>query len=56
MVDEKMTLRSLVAVLAELTMGCALVRRGDKCVGIIQERDVLAALSGHADRGGRRPT
>lgn len=48
-VDEKVTLRSLAATLSELAMGCALVRRGDKWVGIISERDVLAALAGDAD-------
>lgn len=48
-VDEKVTLRSLAGVLSELAMGCALVRRGDDRVGIISERDVLAALSGDAD-------
>jgi CBS domain-containing protein len=48
-VDEKMTLRSLAGILSELAMGCALVRRGDDWVGIVSERDVLAALSGDAD-------
>jgi CBS domain-containing protein len=48
-VDEKMTLRSLARILSELAMGCALVRRGDDWVGIVSERDVLAALSGDAD-------
>jgi CBS domain-containing protein len=48
-VDERMTLRSLAATLSQLAMGCALVRRGDDWVGIISERDVLAALSGDAD-------
>jgi CBS domain-containing protein len=48
-VDEKMTLRSLAATLSQLAMGCALVRRGDEWVGIVSERDVLAALSGDAD-------
>jgi CBS domain-containing protein len=48
-VDEKMTLRSLAATLSQLAMGCAVVRRGDDCVGIASERDVLAALSGDAD-------
>lgn len=48
-VDEKVTLRSLAATLSELAMGCALVRRGDDWVGIISERDVLAALAGDAN-------
>jgi CBS domain-containing protein len=48
-VDEKVTLRSLAATLSQLAMGCALVRRGDEWVGIISERDVLAALAGDAD-------
>jgi CBS domain-containing protein len=48
-VDEKMTLRSLAGTLSELAMGCALVRRGDDWVGIISERDVLAALAADAD-------
>jgi CBS domain-containing protein len=48
-VDERMTLRSLAATLSQLAMGCALVRRGDDWVGIVSERDVLAALSGDAD-------
>jgi CBS domain-containing protein len=48
-VDEKMSLRSLAGTLSELAMGCALVRRGDDWVGIISERDVLAALAADAD-------
>lgn len=48
-VDEKVTLRSLAGTLAELVMGCALVRRGDDWVGIISERDVLNALARDAD-------
>jgi CBS domain-containing protein len=48
-VGEKMTLRSLAGTLSELAMGCALVRRGDDWVGIISERDVVAALAADAD-------
>ncbi len=48
-VDEKMTMRSLAAVLAELDIGIALVARPDQSVGIVSERDVVRALAAGAD-------
>lgn len=48
-VDEKLTLRSLAAVLAELDIGVALVARPDGAAGIVSERDVVAALAAGAD-------
>ena len=48
-VDEKLTLRSLAAVLAELDIGVALVARPDRSVGIVSERDVVRALADGAD-------
>ena len=48
-VDEKLTLRSLAAVLAELDIGVALVARPDRSVGIVSERDVVRALAAGAD-------
>ena len=48
-VDEKLTLRSLAAVLAELDIGVALVARPDGSVGIVSERDVVRALADGAD-------
>lgn len=48
-VDEKLTLRSVSAVLAELDIGVALVARPDDSVGIVSERDVVRALADGAD-------
>jgi len=44
-VDEKLTLRSLAAVLAELDIGVALVRRPDAAIAVVSERDVVRALA-----------
>ncbi len=48
-VDEKLTLRSLAAVLAELDIGAVLVARPDGSVGVVSERDVVRALAEGAD-------
>ena len=48
-VDEKLTLRSLAAVLAELDIGVAIVARPDGSVGVVSERDVARALAAGAD-------
>ncbi|GIU90902.1 MAG: hypothetical protein KatS3mg010_2001 [Acidimicrobiia bacterium] len=48
-VDEKLTLRSVSAVLAELDIGVALVARPYDSVGIVSERDVVRALADGAD-------
>jgi CBS domain-containing protein len=48
-VDEKLTLRSLAAVLAELDIGVALVRRPDGAIGVVSERDVVNALADGGD-------
>jgi predicted transcriptional regulator len=48
-VDEKLTLRSVAAVLAELDIGVALVRQPDGAIGVVSERDVLHALADGAD-------
>jgi predicted transcriptional regulator len=48
-IDEKMTLRSLASVLAELDIGVALVARPDGDAGIVSERDVVRALAEGAD-------
>lgn len=48
-VDEKLTLRSVAAVLAELDIGVALVARPDDSVGVVSERDVVRALADGAD-------
>ena len=48
-VDERLTLRALAAVLAELDIGVALVRRPDGAVGVVSERDVVHALADGAD-------
>jgi CBS domain-containing protein len=48
-VDEKLTLRSLAAVLAELDIGVALVRRPDGAMSVVSERDVVHALADGAD-------
>ena len=48
-VDEKLTLRSISAVLSAAEIGAALVRRNDGLVGIVSERDVVRALADDAD-------
>jgi predicted transcriptional regulator len=48
-VDDKLTLRSLASVLAELDIGVALVGRPDGTVGIVSERDLVRALADGAD-------
>jgi CBS domain-containing protein len=48
-VDEKLTLRSLAAVLAELDIGVALVGQPGGAVSLISERDVVHALADGAD-------
>ena len=48
-IDEKLTLRSVAAVLSEEDIGAALVERADGSVGIVSERDVARALSDDAD-------
>jgi CBS domain-containing protein len=48
-VDEKLTLRSLAAVLAEADVGAVLVAKPDGTVGVVSERDVVRALADDAD-------
>jgi predicted transcriptional regulator len=48
-VDEKLTLRSLAAVLAELDIGIALVKADDGSASVVSERDVVRALAHGAD-------
>jgi CBS domain-containing protein len=48
-VDEKLTLRSISAVLSAAEIGAAIVRRNGDLVGIVSERDVVRALAGDAD-------
>jgi signal-transduction protein with cAMP-binding, CBS, and nucleotidyltransferase domain len=48
-VDEKTTLRSVAAVLAELDIGVAVVALPDGSAGIVSERDVTRALANDAD-------
>jgi CBS domain-containing protein len=48
-IDEKMTLRGLAAVLAELDVGTVLVARADASASIVSERDVVRALANGAD-------
>ncbi len=48
-VDEKLTLRSLAAVLAELDIGIALIAAADGSVSVVSERDVVRALADGAD-------
>ncbi len=48
-VDEKLSLRSLAAVLAAEEIGAAFVRRADSSLGIASERDVVRALADGAD-------
>lgn len=49
MVDEKLTLRSIAAVLSAADIGAALVHREDHEMGIVSERDVVRALADNAD-------
>lgn len=48
-IDEKLTLRSVAAVLSEEDIGAALVERADGSLGIVSERDVTRALAEDAD-------
>jgi CBS domain-containing protein len=48
-VDEKLTLRSVAAVLAELDIGVVVAARPDGGAAIVSERDVVRALAGGAD-------
>ena len=48
-VDEKLTLRTLAAVLAADQIGAALVERADGTIGIVSERDIMRALADDAD-------
>jgi len=48
-VGEKLTLRSVAAVLAEEELGVVLVRLPDGAVGVVSERDVVHALADGAD-------
>jgi CBS domain-containing protein len=48
-VGEKLTLRAVADVLAELDIGVALVARPDGSVGVVSERDVARALAAGAD-------
>lgn len=48
-VDEKLTLRSLAAVLSELGIGVALVAQPDGSVGVVSERDIVGALGQGAE-------
>jgi CBS domain-containing protein len=47
-VGEKLTLRAVADVLAELDIGVALVARPDGSVGVVSERDVARALAAGA--------
>jgi CBS domain-containing protein len=48
-IGEKLTLRSVAAVLTAEEIGAALVERTDGSFGIVSERDVTAALADDAD-------
>jgi len=48
-VDERLTLRSLAAVLAELGVGVAITARTDGTAAIVSERDVVWALAQGAE-------
>jgi CBS domain-containing protein len=50
-VDEKLTLRSAAAVLAEMDIGVAVVARPDGSAAIVSERDVVRALAQGAEPG-----
>jgi CBS domain-containing protein len=44
-VGERLTLRSLAAVLVELDIGVALIARPDLSVGVVSERDLVRAIA-----------
>ncbi len=48
-IAEKLTLRSVAAVLSEEDIGAALVEQADGSLGIVSERDVTRALADDAD-------
>ncbi len=48
-VDEKLTLRSVAAMLAELDIGVVVAARPDGGAAIVSERDIVRALAGGAD-------
>lgn len=48
-VDEKVTLRSLAAVLGELDIGAAIVARPDGSAGLVSERDLVRAIAEGAE-------
>jgi CBS domain-containing protein len=48
-VDEKLTLRSLSAVLSELDVGVVLVHDSEGAAYVVSERDIVRALSEGAD-------
>jgi CBS domain-containing protein len=48
-VDEKLTLRSLAAVLSELDIGVVLVAQSDGSVGVVSERDIIRAVGQGAE-------
>jgi CBS domain-containing protein len=48
-VDEKLTLRSVAAVLAEFDVGVVIVARPDGGAAIVSERDVVRALAESAE-------
>lgn len=48
-VGEKLTLRSLAAVLSQLDIGVALVEASDGSVAVVSERDVVRAIADGAD-------
>ena len=48
-VNEKLTLRSLSAVLAELDIGVAIVAAPDGSAAILSERDIVRAIANGAD-------
>jgi CBS domain-containing protein len=48
-IDEKLTLRSVAAVLSAEDIGAALVEGDDGSLGIVSERDVARALAEDAD-------
>lgn len=48
-VDEKLTLRSLAAVLGQLDIGVALVASAEGSVSVVSERDLVRALADGAD-------
>ena len=48
-VDEKLTLRSVAAMLAEFDIGVVVATRPDGSAAIVSERDIVRALAGGAD-------